>query len=58
MKTRKVLYADEGMVLTNGTTYGEVVFLGDGDNEFAYYEIPQSQYEKIMEEREKAENPQ
>ena len=58
MKTRKVLYAEKGMVLTNGQTYGEVIFLGDGDNEFAYYEIPHSQYEQIMSEREKAENPQ
>lgn len=58
MKTRKVLYADDGMVLTNGETYGKTIFLADGENEYTYYEIPQSEYEQIVAEREKAENPQ
>ena len=39
MKTRTVLYADEGMVLTDGETYGKQFFLGDGKDVKDYYEI-------------------
>lgn len=31
MKIKTVLYADEGKILTNGSTTGKVVFIGDGD---------------------------
>lgn len=52
MKTRKVLYADEGMVLTNGYTYGKVIFLADGENEYSFYEITDTEYERILAEQE------
>ena len=47
MKTRKVLYADYGMVLTNGEVYGKQIFLADGVDETAFYEITEAQYEKL-----------
>ena len=41
------LTADKGMVLTNGITYGTVIFLGDDDNSDSYYEITRDAYEAI-----------
>lgn len=39
MKERIVLYADPGMVLTDGETYGKQIFLGDGKSAEDYHEI-------------------
>lgn len=55
--TRVKLTAGEGMVLTNGTDYGKVIYLAEGANSYDYYEIPESQYEMIMAEQEKANEP-
>lgn len=44
MKTRTVLYADEGKVLTDGTHYGKVIFLADGADPSAYHEITEAVY--------------
>lgn len=49
MKTRKILYADEGKMLTNGEIYGKQIFLGEGVSEAAFYEITEEEYEKIKE---------
>ena len=51
MKIRTVLYADEGMILTNGEAYGKTVFLADGVSENDFYEITEDEYEKIVEEK-------
>lgn len=48
MKSREVLYADDGMVLTDGTHYGKVMFLGSGRSAEDYYEITEAEYEAIM----------
>lgn len=48
MKTRKILYADEGKVLTDGTHYGKQIFLADGVDESAYHEITEAEYEAIV----------
>ena len=48
MKERKVLYAEEGRVLTDGQTYGKVIFLADGENGYNFYEITDEEYENIM----------
>ena len=52
MKVRKILYADEGKILTDGENYGTQIFLADGADEAAYYEISQEAYDIIMAEEE------
>ena len=48
MKTRTVLYADEGHVLTNGTDHGRMIFLADGADASQYYQITDAEYEAIL----------
>ena len=48
MKTRTVLYADEGTVLTNGTEYGKIIWLADGASPDAYHAISQEEYNVIL----------
>lgn len=52
MTTRKIIYADEGKILTNGEIYGKQIFLADGVNETDFYEITEEEYEKIMQAEE------
>lgn len=52
MKTRTILYADEGKILTNGTTYGTQIFLEVGASEIEFYEITREEYENILLEEE------
>lgn len=54
MKTRKVIYADDGKVLTNGEIYGSTIFLADGVSEDDFYEITEEEYQTILEEKEKS----
>lgn len=50
-KGKTVLLAAEDMVLTNGQTYGRIVYLGAGDSADNWYEITEAEYEaKISEE--------
>lgn len=44
-----VLTADDGMKLTNGTSFGSVVYLGANDSESNWYEITEAEAEKLME---------
>lgn len=57
MKTTEIttikIEADEGKILTDGTTYGSVIFLGAGKSANDFWEITQEEYDKIMEEQEK-----
>ena len=45
----RVLNATEGMVLTDGTVYGEVIYLGVNDSPDNWHEITKEEYEKISE---------
>ena len=47
MKTRLILYAEEGMILTDGHTYGKTIFLSDEATEKDFREITQSEYEAV-----------
>lgn len=51
--TRTKITASDGMVLTNGTNYGKIIFLSETESPFQYYEIPESEYQEILEEKEK-----
>ena len=53
MKTRTVIYAEDGKILTNGTVYGRKIFLAEGESPYTFYEIPESEYNAILEEQEK-----
>lgn len=48
------LTAGEGMVLTNGETFGREIFLAAADSPANWQEIPQEVYRDIMEKE--AEN--
>lgn len=48
MKVRTVLYADEGMVLTDGTDYGTVIWLAEGINADTYRAISRKEYDAIL----------
>ena len=53
MKTRKVLYAENGKVLTNGEIYGTRIYLAEGQNADDFYEITTEEYAAIMAQKEK-----
>ena len=44
VKTRKILYADKGKVLTNGEIYGRIIYLAEGVSEADFYEITDAEY--------------
>jgi hypothetical protein len=46
--TRTKITASEGMILTNGITYGTVIFLAPTETAYDYHEIPMSEYEAML----------
>lgn len=56
MKKRTVIYADEGMILTDGSTYGTQIFLAEGEGSEKYTEITKEEYDAILAEEEKEIN--
>lgn len=47
IKTRTILYADDGKVLTDGEIYGKIIYLAEGVSEGDFYEIPDVEYAEI-----------
>ena len=52
---RKVLQANEGMIYTNGEIYGVTIYLADGVDASAFYEITREEYEEIIASKENTE---
>ena len=52
MKTRTIIYADEGKILTNGEIYGKQIILAEGMYEFGFYEISDKEYAEILNSQE------
>ena len=50
--SRLKMVATDGMILTNGETYGTEVYLGSGDSPDNWWEISREEYEKKMEQTE------
>lgn len=46
---RIVLYASEGKILTDGKTYGKVIFLAVGESADTYTEITEADFLQIVE---------
>jgi hypothetical protein len=55
MKTRTVLYADEGKILTDGELYGKTIYLAETKSADDFYEIDEAEYEAIMKAKEEEE---
>lgn len=55
MKQRITLYAEDGMVLTDGVHFGTVFHLAVGSDAENYHEITREEYERILAEREQEE---
>ena len=45
---RKVIYADEGMIATNGVNYGSIITLAEGVDVDGYYEITEEEYNALF----------
>lgn len=49
MKTKITLIADEGKILTDGVHFGRIVYLAPGVSADTYHEIPEEEYNAIIE---------
>ena len=56
MKQRTTLYAEEGMILTDGENYGRIIHLAADADASVWHEITEAEYERILAEREVAES--
>lgn len=49
MDERVILTADPGMVYTDGTHFGQTIYLAEGADPNAYHQITEAEYNAIME---------
>lgn len=56
MKQRITLYAEEGMILTDGEHFGTIIHLALGADAESYREITMADYERTIREREENQN--
>lgn len=54
MKKRTMLFADEGMWLTDGTNYGKTMVLAEGASVKSYTEVTDEEYRAEMAKIEEA----
>jgi hypothetical protein len=54
---REKITASEGHILTNGEIFGKEIYLAEGMNKYTFYEITYAEYQAIIAEQEKAEEP-
>lgn len=47
------LTAADGMLLTDGTVYGRIIYLAEGKTEEGFTEITEEEYNRILEEQNK-----
>ena len=47
---RRILTAKDGMIFTDGTIYGQKIYLEVGRSAEDFYEISRKEYENMMEE--------
>ena len=55
MKTRTTLYADDGMILTDGENFGRIVHLAVGADASKWHEITNEEYEALLKAKEEEE---
>lgn len=55
MKQRITLYADDGMILTDGESYGTVIHLAVDSDSSKWREIMKEEYERIIAEQKQEE---
>ena len=53
MKQRVILYADDGMVLTDGKHYGKILYLSDSSTPEDFFEGTQEEYDKVLKDKNK-----
>lgn len=56
MKQRITLYAEDGMILTDGEHYGTVIHLALDSDAENWHEITREEYEKTLREQEETQN--
>lgn len=47
-KQKNVLFADDGMVLTDGTSFGKIVYLGKEADKAKWHEITEAEAERLQ----------
>ena len=56
MKQRITLYAEDGMILTDGEHFGTVIHLATDADADLWHEITREEYERILAQQEETEN--